>query len=164
MAARAIKSVDERLQVGGPSTAAAGWITDFLDFVLEEGAPLDFVTTHTYGNMPLDVREALRVRGLDGVEVYWTEWGTTPTHFYEVSDAAWGATFVLHGMKSVQGRVDALAYWVVSDHFEELGRPPRLFHGGFGLLTVGNLRKPRYWALALAESLGTELVELRAGR
>jgi xylan 1,4-beta-xylosidase len=49
---------------------------------------------------------------------------------------------------------------VVSDHFEELGRPSRLLHGGFGLLTVGNLRKPRWWALVLAERLGTELVEL----
>ena len=40
--------------------------------------------------------------------------------------------------------------------------PERLFHGGFGLLTVGNLRKPRYWGIALLERLGgTELpVEL----
>jgi xylan 1,4-beta-xylosidase len=43
---------------------------------------------------------------------------------------------------------------VASDHFEELGRPPRLEHGGFGLLTVGNLRKPRWWALELLERLG----------
>lgn len=153
------KSVDERLLVGGPSTAAAGWIADFLDFVLREGAPLDFLSTHTYGNLPLDVREAARVRGLD-VEVWWTEWGASPTHFHEVSDLAWGAPYVLHGMKSVQGRAEGLAYWVVSDHFEELGRPPRLLHGGFGLLTIGNLRKPRWWALALAEQLGRDLVEL----
>ena len=39
-------------------------------------------------------------------------------------------------MKSAQSRADALAYWVVSDHFEELGRPPALLHGGFGLMTV----------------------------
>ena len=63
-------------------------------------------------------------------------------------------------MKSAQGRADALAYWVVSDHFEELGRPPALLHGGFGLLTVGNLRKPRWWALALAQQLGDELLPL----
>lgn len=160
VAARAIKSVDERLRVGGPSTAAAGSIADFLDFVVDERSPLDFVSTHTYGNLPLDVQEALRVRGLDGVEVWWTEWGATPTHFNELSDDAWGASFVLRGMKSAQKRVDALAYWVVSDHFEELGRPPRLFHGGFGLLTVENLRKPRWWALVLAEALGENLVEL----
>jgi xylan 1,4-beta-xylosidase len=99
------------------------------------------------------------VRDLSG-EVWWTEWGATPSHFYQASDVAWGAPYVLHGMKSVQGRADALAYWVLSDHFEELGRPPRLLHGGFGLLTVGNVRKPRFWALRFAEELGRDLVRL----
>ena len=159
-AARAIKSVDDRLPVGGPSTAAAGWVTDFLDFVVDRHVPLDFLSTHTYGNVPLDVGEAARVRGLD-VEVWWTEWGVTPSHFYFVTDSPFAAPFVLHGMQSVQGRADALAYWVVSDHFHELGRPLALVHGGFGLLTVGNLRKPRWWALHLAERLGPDLVEAR---
>ena len=59
-------------------------------------------------------------------------------------------------MRSAAGRVDALSWWVASDHFEELGRPDSLLHGGFGLLAVGNLRKPRYWALAMLERLGTE--------
>jgi xylan 1,4-beta-xylosidase len=63
-------------------------------------------------------------------------------------------------MKSVQGRADRLAYWVVSDHFEELGRPKRFLHGGFGLMTIGGIRKPRWWALRLAEELGRELVRL----
>ena len=160
LAVEAVKAVDERLLVGGPATAAAGWIPDFLDHVVSSGAPLDFLTTHTYGNLPLDVRESLRVRELHDVEVWWTEWGVTPTHFYAISDTVFSATFLLHGMKSAQGRADALAYWVVSDHFEELGRPPALLHGGFGLLTVGNLRKPRWWALALAQQLGDELLPL----
>ena len=62
-----------------------------------------------------------------------------------------------------ESRIEALSYWVVSDHFEELGRPPALMHGGFGLRTVGELRKPRWWALALLERLGpTEVAtELR---
>jgi xylan 1,4-beta-xylosidase len=47
---------------------------------------------------------------------------------------------------------------VISDHFEELGRPPRLFHNGFGLLSVGNLRKPRYWAAHLAAHLGDDVL------
>jgi xylan 1,4-beta-xylosidase len=161
VAARAVKSVDERLLVGGPSTAAAGWIVDFLEFVRSERSPLDFLSTHTYGNYPVDVREAARVRGMADVEVWWTEWGVSPKHFFSITDSAFAAPFVLHGMKSVQGRAEALAYWVVSDHFEELGRAPSLLHGGFGLLTVGNLRKPRFWALALAEQQGDELLDAR---
>ena len=59
------------------------------------------------------------------------------------------------GMLSAMGRIESLSYWVVSDHFEELGRPPALLHGGFGLRTVGELRKPRWWALAMLERLGS---------
>lgn len=160
VAARAIKSVDARLLVGGPATAAAEWIAAFLQFARQHQSPLDFVSTHTYGNYPLDIGQALKTYGFKDKEIWWTEWGVTPTHFAPVNDSTFAAPFVLHGMKSVQGRAGALAYWVVSDHFEELGRPPRLLHGGFGLLTVGNLRKPRYYALALAERLGRDLVQL----
>jgi xylan 1,4-beta-xylosidase len=158
-AAAAVKDVDRRLLIGGPASAAAGWLGAFVDDVVEHDTPADFVSTHTYGNVPLNVRELLDRRGLSDVEVWWTEWGITPTHFYEVTDGAFGAPFVLHGMKAAQTSADWLAYWVVSDHFEELGRPPSLLHGGFGLLTVGNLRKPRWWALALAEQLGDDLVQ-----
>ena len=69
-----------------------------------------------------------------------------------------GAPFVLSGYAAAQTHLDALAYWVVSDHFEELGRPERLFHNGFGLLTVGNLGKPRYWAAHLAAHLGDDVL------
>lgn len=159
IAARAIKSVDERLLVGGPASAAAEWVVDLLDFVRRRQLPLDFVSTHTYGNLPLDLRQALNTYGFRNVKIWWTEWGVSPTHFAAV-DEAFGAPFVLHGMKSIQGRAEALAYWVISDHFEELGRPPKLLHGGFGLLTVGNLRKPRFWALALLQDMGSDLVRL----
>jgi xylan 1,4-beta-xylosidase len=59
-------------------------------------------------------------------------------------------------MRSAAGRIEALAYWVASDHFVELGEAPALFHGGFGLLTIGNLRKPRFWAIAILERLADD--------
>jgi len=155
-ATRAIKSVDSRLKVGGPATAAAGWIGDFAAHLLESGAPIDFLATHTYGNVPLDVAATASEAGLRRLPVWWTEWGVSPTHFARINDSVLGAPFVLHGMFSAMDRADYLAYWTVSDHFEELGQPPRLMHGGFGLLTVGNLRKPRFWALRMLEMLGPD--------
>jgi xylan 1,4-beta-xylosidase len=161
-AARAVKAVDPRLRVGGPSTAAGEWIEPLAAHVAELGVPLDFVSTHTYGNLPLDLRPALRRHDLGGIPIWWTEWGIGSTHFGPIHDSPMGAPFVLSGLHSAQGRVDALAYWVISDHFEELGRPQRLFHNGFGLLSVGNLRKPRYWAVHLAENLGDQLIAVAA--
>ena len=143
--ARIIKAVDPRLRVGGPATAAVGWI----DNQRRVQAPVDFLSTHVYGTVPLDLRPLA-----DGRPLLWTEWGVTATHANPINDTVFAATFLLRGMRSAAGRIDALAPWVASDHFEELGRPQRLLHGGFGLLTVGNLAKPKFWALALAQRLG----------
>jgi xylan 1,4-beta-xylosidase len=155
--AAAIKGVDERIAVGGPSSAAAGWVDELLEHVRHSGSPVDFVTTHTYGNAPLDLRPTLERFG-SNARIVWTEWGVTPTHFNPVNDSVSSATFLMHGMRSSAGRLDALSYWVASDHFEELGRPPRLLHGGFGLITVGGIAKSRYHALHLLSRLGeTEL-------
>ncbi len=153
--ADAIKKVDPRLKVGGPSTAASEWIETLVKHAAENKVPLDFLTTHTYGNLPLDTRQTLKKYGMD-VPVWWTEWGVGSTHFGPIHDSVAGAPFVLSGFH--EGQVDRLAYWVISDHFEELGRPPRLFHNGFGLLTVGNLRKPRYWAAHLAAHQGDQVL------
>lgn len=155
VSAAAIKSVDPALRVGGPSSAAAEWVDDLLAHVSRSGAPLDFVSTHVYGNAPLDLRPSLTRHGHDA-PLWWTEWGPTPTHFNQVGDTVFAAAFLLSGMRSALGRIGALSHWVASDHFEELGPPPALFHGGFGLLTVGNLRKPRFWALALLARLGSQ--------
>ncbi|MGZ7006571.1 MAG: GH39 family glycosyl hydrolase [Ilumatobacteraceae bacterium] len=159
--ARAVKSVDASLRVGGPSTAAAEWIEALAAFCESEDLPLDFATSHTYGNIPLDQRPALERHGFGDAPIWWTEWGVGSTHFGAIHDTVFGAPFVLSGYAAVQGRMEALAYWVVSDHFEELGRPPKLFHNGFGLLTVGNLRKPRYWATHLAAHLGDHVLDTR---
>jgi len=156
VSARAVKDVHPSLSVGGPGSAAAGWNGDLLEHVTRHGVPIDFLATHTYGSPPLDLRPLCARHGLEGLRLLWTEWGVTPTHFNPVSDSVFAATFLLRGMRSAAGRIDALAYWVASDHFEELGRPAALFHGGFGLLTVGNLRKPRYWALDALRRLGGE--------
>ena len=96
-------------------------------------------------------------------KIWWTEWGPGSQHFHLVGDSVFAATFLLDGMVSSMGRLEALSHWVASDHFEELGRPQKLEHGGFGLLTVGNLRKPRWWALALLDRLGDDAAR-RVGR
>lgn len=152
--ARAVRAACPGLPVGGPATAATRWIEPFLDHVDASGAPLDFLSTHVYGSPPLDLRPALARHGRAGTPLLWTEWGPSPTHFAPVNDSVLSAAFVATGMQEAAGRVDALACWVASDHFEELGRPPALLHGGFGLLSVGNLAKPRFWALWMLERLG----------
>jgi xylan 1,4-beta-xylosidase len=155
-AARAVRSVDPGLRVGGPATAAVGWVEDLVVHAAKTGTALDFVSTHLYGSPPLDLRPSLHRHGRQDAAIWWTEWGTHPRLSNPVAESVYAAASLARGMRSAAGRVDALSWWVASDHFEELGRPASLLHGGFGLLTVGNLRKPRFWALAMLERLGPE--------
>ncbi|GGM57416.1 xylan 1,4-beta-xylosidase [Dactylosporangium sucinum] len=147
----AVRDVEPGILVGGPGSAAVGWITEQL-----RRPSVDFLSTHVYGSPPLDLRPVAGGRPL-----LWTEWGVTATHGSDINDTVFAATFLLRGMRSASRRIDALAPWVASDHFEELGRPPRLLHGGFGLLTVGNLAKPKYWALRLLDRLGPVQLPVR---
>ena len=153
LSVRAVKSVDRSLVVGGPASAAGKWVDELLSHCARTGSPIDFVSTHTYGNAPLDLRAIAARHGYPDLPQWWTEWGAHATHFNPVHDSPWSAAYLVRGMASAMGRTEALAYWTVSDHFEELGRPPKLLHGGFGLLAVGNLRKPRWWGLWMLEQL-----------
>jgi xylan 1,4-beta-xylosidase len=156
---RAVKAVDAGLPVGGPASAAAAWIDELLAHVNRSLAPIDFLSTHSYGNAPLDIRPIAARHGHPGVRLWWTEWGAHATHFNRAHDSVWSAAYLTRGMVSAMGRLDALAYWTISDHFEELGRAEELLHGGFGLLSIGNLRKPRWWALWMLEQLGDHRLE-----
>jgi xylan 1,4-beta-xylosidase len=103
VSARAIKSVHPGLRVGGPASAAAGWTRELLAHLDTSGAPLDFLSSHVYGNVPLD----LRTGEVPPQNVWWTEWGVTPTHFNRAGDTVFAAAFLLRGMVSALGRVGA---------------------------------------------------------
>ena len=59
--ARALKSVDENLKVGGPATSVNAWIPEFKAYCAEHAVPLDFITTHHY---PSD--DPLSTMGMNG--------------------------------------------------------------------------------------------------
>lgn len=51
--AQAVKSVDDRIQVGGPATATSSWIPEFTRFCRSGKIPLDFISTHQYAGEPI---------------------------------------------------------------------------------------------------------------
>lgn len=66
--AKTVKSVDENLRVGGPSSSACLWIKDFTDYCKQNNVPYDFVSTHHYpgdafGNS-FSMKDAFRMMGI----------------------------------------------------------------------------------------------------
>jgi xylan 1,4-beta-xylosidase len=48
--ARAVKAVNPHLRIGGPTTAQAAWADAFIQHCAANHVPVDYVSTHVYGN------------------------------------------------------------------------------------------------------------------
>jgi xylan 1,4-beta-xylosidase len=175
--AKTIKAIDSTLQVGGPSTAGAAWVPEFLEYAHKSGAPVDFVTTHTYGvdHGFLDekgqsdtklspsqdaivgdvrrVRQQIGASAFPSLPLYFTEWSTSYTPRDAVHDSYISAPYVLSKLKATQGMVQGMSYWTYTDLFEEPGPPPTPFHGGFGLINREGIRKPAFFAYKYLQAL-----------
>ncbi len=170
LTAKTIKSIDPKLRVGGPATAGAAWVPEFLAHMKQSGAPVDFVSTHTYGvlggfldengksDTKLDpspdaivddvrrVREQISASPFPKLPLYFTEWSTSYTPRDSVHDSYISAPYILAKLKATQGLVQGMSYWTYTDLFEEPGPPTAPFQGGFGLLNPEGIRKPAYFA------------------
>ncbi|MEO8244645.1 MAG: glycosyl hydrolase [bacterium] len=177
--ARAIKSVDPALKVGGPATAANAWIEDFISYCNANDLPADFISTHHY---PTDAfgkpgddtesqlaasrrsvlrdqaREARRQAG--GRPLYYTEWCTSSNPRDPMHDEPYAAAFITKTVMEARGLVQGYSYWTLSDIFEENYFPSQAFHGGFGLMNLQGIAKPAYRAFELLHTLGSELLAM----
>jgi xylan 1,4-beta-xylosidase len=180
LTAKTLKAVDPELKVGGPSTAGAAWVPEFLAHVKQSGAPVDFVTTHTYGvlggfldeygqgDTKLDpspdailgdvrrVREQISASPYPRLPLYFTEWSTSYTPRDAVHDSYISAAYILTKLKGAQGLLQGMSYWIYTDLFEEPGPPTAPFQGGFGLMNPQGIRKPAYFAYKYLHALQGE--------
>tara|TARA_R110002167_G_scaffold17426_2_gene66499 strand:+ start:3461 stop:5011 length:1551 start_codon:yes stop_codon:yes gene_type:complete len=176
--ARAIKAIDPALRVGGPSTAGATWVPEFLAYADQHDLPVDFVTTHTYGveggfldekgegdnklsrNPGAVVDDLRKVRAeieastRPGLPLFITEWNTSYNPRDPIHDDYLGASYVLTKLRESEGLVQGMSYWAFSDLFEEPGPQLRPFDGGFGLMNPQGVRKATWFAYKYLNSLG----------
>lgn len=180
---RAIKSVDASLRVGGPSTARAEWLEEFIDHARRQGCPPDYLITHIYNNdratdhplAPFDPGAAMQgsksptfamdlMRGVSGLlrrcnfkgELHWNEWGRSFHAVDHQREQPSEAAFIARLLADVSQEADVLSYWCLSDIYDQVGYGREAFFGGYGLLSMQGLRKPAYHAFQLMGKLGTE--------
>ncbi len=67
-AVKAVKRVSPDYRVGGPSSAGTGWVKELMQYCEQNDVPLDFLSTHFYGNSIVDARkgEEFNIWGKEG--------------------------------------------------------------------------------------------------
>jgi xylan 1,4-beta-xylosidase len=174
-AARELKRVSPRLRVGGPATAQAAWVDRFIQHAAQENVPVDFVSTHVYGNdSAADVfgtqeqipRTQMVCRAVRKVHdqisssvrphlpLIWSEFNASYMNETDVTDSIYMGPWMADTIRQCDGLVDMMSYWTFSDVFEEQGVVKRPFYGGYGLIAEDGLPKPAFNAFKLLHRLG----------
>lgn len=177
-AARAVKAVNPALRTGGPATAGAAWAPEFIQFCADSKAPVDFVSTHTYGvdvgfldefggrgtvlsRHPESVigdvkrvRQQIKDSAMPNLELHFTEWSSSYTPADPVHDSYVSAPYIIDKLKGSWPYADSMSYWTFTDIFEEAGPRTTPFHGGFGLMNYQDIKKPAFRAFEFLNKLG----------
>jgi xylan 1,4-beta-xylosidase len=175
--ARAIKAVNSHLRVGGPASAQAAWADAFIKHCVEGGVPVDFVSSHVYGNdksedvlgtsedIPRNkmvcravkkVHDQIQASARPQLPLIWSEFNASYMNEPAVTDTVYMGPWLADTIRQCDGLVDVMSYWTFSDVFEEQGVVKQPFYGGFGLLAEDGIPKPAFAAFALLHNLGDE--------
>jgi len=173
--ANAVKRVSSRLRVGGPSTAQAAWADRFLAHCKENNIPVDFVSSHVYGNDKSEdvfgthenisrnemvcravgkVHQQILASAYPHLPLIWTEYNAAYDNESPVTDSAYMGPFLANTIRECDGLTEMMSYWTFSDVFEEQGVVKTPFYGGFGIFAERSIPKPAFNDFALLHRLG----------
>jgi xylan 1,4-beta-xylosidase len=177
--AKALKAVDTHLRVGGPSTAQAGWADAFIAHCSKNQVPVDFVSSHVYGNDKAEdvfgtheeiprnqmvcravrkVHDQIKASPMPQLPLIWTEFNASYMNEPDVTDSTYMGPWMADTIRQCDGLVDMMSYWTFSDVFEEQGVVKIPFYGGFGLIAVDDIPKPAFAAFKLLHELGDQRI------
>jgi xylan 1,4-beta-xylosidase len=179
--ARALKAVSPRLQVGGPSTAQAAWVGQFLAHTKAENVPVDFVSTHVYANdtapnvlhteenVPREtmvyravkmVHDQIAASAYPSIPLIFSEYNASYANEPNVTDSTFMGPWLANNIRLCDGLTASMAYWSFSDVFEEQGVVRTPFYGGFGVIAADHIEKPVFNVFAALHKLGDKRIPI----
>jgi xylan 1,4-beta-xylosidase len=148
---------------------------------VKNNVPIDFVSTHVYGNdRSQDVfgtdetisRRDMVARAVRKVfdqvkhsarpdlPIHWTEYSASYMNEPAVTDAPFMGPWLANNIRQCDGLATSMSYWTFSDVFEEQGVVKTPFYGGFGVFAESGIPKAAFHAFRLLHQLGTERLKV----
>lgn len=183
--ARALKAVNPRIRVGGPATAQAAWVGDMIKHAEQDHVPLDFVSSHAYGNDTAEnifkgpeaasapksippyemvcaaigkVHQEILHSARPHIPLIWSEFNAAYDNQQKVTDSIYMGPWLANTIRECDGKAKMMSYWTFSDVFEEQGVVKTPFYGGFGLIAEDDIPKPSFNAFAMLHQLGDKRI------
>ena len=180
---QSMKKVNSQLRVGGPATAQAAWVDDLIKHCADNHIPLDFVSSHVYGNdsakdvfgttenIPREnmvcrsvkkVFDQIKASLMPDIPLFWSEFNASYMNEPAVTDSTYMGPWLADTIRQCDGWVNEMSYWSFSDVFEEQGVVKQPFYGGYGLVAAGGIHKPAFNVFKILHLLGNERLDVNS--
>jgi xylan 1,4-beta-xylosidase len=181
--AAAVKRVDTKMRIGGPATAQAAWVDDFILHCTEKHVPFDFVSTHVYGNdtskdvfgsntaiprremvarAAKKVYDQVKASAAPNTPIIWSEYNASYMTQQEVTDSAFMGPWLANNIRECDGLANIMSYWTFSDVFEEQGVVKTPFYGGYGVIAERGIPKAAFRVFELLHRLGDRRIIIQS--
>jgi xylan 1,4-beta-xylosidase len=171
------------LRVGGPATAQAAWVDDLIKHCADNHIPLDFVSSHVYGNdsakdvfgtdekIPREnmvcrsvekVHKQIKASAMPELPLFWSEYNASYMNEPAITDSTYMGPWMADTIRQCDGLVTEMSYWSLSDVFEEQGVVKQPFYGGYGLIAADNIHKPAFNVFKILHLLGNERLDVNS--
>ncbi|MGI9071484.1 MAG: GH39 family glycosyl hydrolase [Bryobacteraceae bacterium] len=181
--AAAVKKIDAKIRIGGPATAQAAWVDNFIAHCTQQHVPFDYVSTHVYGNdtskdvfgsnVPIPRRDMVaravkkvydqvKASAAPNTPIIWSEYNASYMTQQEVTDSAFMGPWLANNIRECDGLADIMSYWTFSDVFEEQGVVKTPFFGGYGIIAEGGIPKAAFRVFELLHRLGDRRIAIQS--
>ena len=168
------------------------WIKKFLDYCFSNDCRPDFINIHYYDNdftldnisahspanpshgrlnmdsesfnkAIVDIKKYLTDLGVGELPIYLTEWNLTVSHRNLLNDTVFKSCYLAKNLLENYDQLDSFGYWVLTDLIEETQPSASEFHGGLGLYTYHQIKKPHFYIFEFLNTLGNSFIDKGPG-
>ena len=188
--ALAVKKVDKQIRIGGPASSKGNWVKEIITYTTKNNLPLDFISTHLYPQDEQvqypdrvgsphkvgdffsatfkEVEQIVRKSEKPNLEIHWTEWNTqTAATAKQITwgdniyvDNLYAASFIARNCIELDTLSKSMAYWVVSDIFDEGGIPHSPFSSTYGLMNIHGIPKASFNAFRILRKMTGDIMKV----
>jgi len=164
------------------------WIKKFLDYCFNNNCRPDFINIHYYDNdftidnisahspanpshgrlnmdsesfnkAIVDIKKYMNDLGVGELPIYLTEWNLTVSHRNLLNDTVFKSCYLAKNLLENYDQLDSFGYWVLTDLIEETQPSMSEFHGGLGLYTYHQIKKPHFYIFEFLNTLGNSFID-----
>ncbi|WP_113846008.1 GH39 family glycosyl hydrolase [Enterococcus durans] len=113
---------------------------------------------HYFKNKIVRLNQVLSQSSFSNIPIIVTEWNFSISNRNFLQDSCFKGAFVVRSILECASNVKGFGYWLLSDLYGDYNDTKQVIHGGAGLITKDNIKKPAFYAYQFLSQMGNQIL------